>query len=280
MAEFWPCTLREYHADTSRQGSSMLNTLLDSPPRYKAMFVDTPPTIAWEESDDLLLGNVVHCQVLEPEKFSMIYAVAPECDMRTNKGKEEWANFKGKYPIHTAIKTKLYDQASRMSDSVRANPQAWELIQSGRRELAVKCELDDVPCKVRADVFIENYSSAEDLLLDLKTASNPTPEKWRSPYSPMIEYGYNLQVAAMYPLGFEQVTGRTCLSGVIVVGKSAPHDVYTYSTAEYRDQGTAWLRKALRMLHQCQSTGVWQRPEQQRVERLPAPAPWSYPSDE
>ena len=83
-------TNAEYHADLSHVSNSMLKVFAESPQKYYQMFVaKTMPKP--EQTPSLLLGSVVHCLFLEPEKFGAEYAVAPAVDRRTKVGKETFA---------------------------------------------------------------------------------------------------------------------------------------------------------------------------------------------
>jgi hypothetical protein len=73
-------TNAEYHADLTHVSNSMLKVFAESPQKYYRMFVvQTMPKP--EQTPSLLLGSVVHCLFLEPEKFGVEYAVAPTNEM-------------------------------------------------------------------------------------------------------------------------------------------------------------------------------------------------------
>jgi exodeoxyribonuclease VIII len=276
MAQIWNVDNNTYHADKTKIGASMLKVALASPQEYRRRFIDAEPLVDGE-SDSLTLGSMLHCLVLEPENFSKLFAVRPDVDGRTKEGKSIIAAFRlaslGKTEAEPNEKTK----AEAMARAVLADETIASWVKSAIKERGVTWEEEGVAYKMKADLFIEQPHLPHDLILDLKTSDDPTPENWGSgsSFSPIRKYRYDLQ-AAHYAIGMEALTGRPCGFGAIVVGKSDPYDVYVYDLSAWLPAG-AWQRaRAIDAINHCRETNVWQRPEQSTIIKL-EPSPWDRP---
>lgn len=273
----WECTNDEYHADTSKIGSTMLKTVLRSPKEYRMRYVDD----TWPEEGDkdaLILGSALHCRVLEPDKFDSLFCVRPEgIDGRTKAGKERLAEFRLGAMGKTELTDKMYDKAVAMADAILAVSYIRPWIEEGIKEQAIVWAEDgfDFECKCKPDIFLPRPDNDSDLILDIKTAADPTPECFESgsPSNPIRKFGYDLQ-AAHYSWGQAAQTGRLCAFGLIVVGKAQPHDVFVYSITDFIECGDAKRRRAMALIRDGEEAG-WQRPEQQGVIRL-QPSKWDF----
>ena len=274
MASAWQCTNNEYHADLNKIGSTMLKTAIVSPAEYYGRYV--AKTIPNEQTPAMTLGSAVHCLVLEPEKFSSLFCCRPEgIDGRTKEGKVVLAEFRLKSLGKLELTSDQKKQADAMAAAVLRHPLVHQICDDAIRERAIVWEEDGLEFKCKPDWFIERPDLERDLHLDLKTSDDPTPENWDSSsrWSPMVKYGYDLQVAAHYPIGIEAMTGRGCDSGLVVVGASEPHDVFLYDTTPWRAQGEDRRAQAIRSIRECSESGVWERPEQEIVTIL-SPKVW------
>lgn len=138
---------------------SDLDLVHRSPAHYRAIKgMISLPTAAMK------LGTAFHCAVLEPDRFSAEYIVAPESSKRTKAGKEE------RQALEASGKTLLekadMDTILAMRDSVMANEIARHLIEKSTHELSVFGEIDGVLCKCRPDGWLRN----EGIVIDLKSA--------------------------------------------------------------------------------------------------------------
>jgi hypothetical protein len=286
-ATIWPCTNAEYHADTSKVGATMLKTLLDDGPaayygRYIGKKPDGTPLIPQDPTPDMILGSAVHALVLEPENFDKLFCSRPAgIDGRTKDGKEKLAEFR----LSTIGKQELTGEAlltaRAMSAAVLKEPQVREFLETAIKERAIVWTENGIEQKCRADIFVHCPNDYHDCHADLKTAANPRPSHWlsTSAFNPMTAYHYDLQVAAHYPAGITALTGRPCSSGLIVVGKSPPHDVYIYDATPRQHCGQVWRQRALDILAECLETGIWRDPAQDGITDLLPASPWQYPEE-
>lgn len=279
-AQVWEVSNAVYHADMGKIGASMLRTALDSPAEYHARYIAR--TLVDEPTKAKTLGSLVHCFVLEPAKYAEIFCCRPPgIDGRTKDGKEALAKFRAESLGKIEVDAELRDQAKAMAAAVLAHPILKELLPAAIIERGIVWEEAGLTFKCRPDWFIPRPTWDTDLHVDLKTSDDPYPETWlsKSSWNPMRKFGYDLQVAAHYPVGIEAFTGRPCVSGVCVVGNKPPYDAFLYETTSHRNCGMAWRQKAIQAVLSCRETSVWRRPEQDAITVLPEPEPWNYPED-
>lgn len=274
-AEVWTFTNAEYHADPTKIGASMLKTALRSPAEYYGMYVgkkpDGSPLIPNEQTAAQLLGSVTHCLILEPENLTNLYWVRPHgIDGRTKEGKATLAKLAVQSLGKREIKAEMHEQAKRMTNAVLASDCCGvpfvDILAQAQKEHAIIWTEDDMTFKEKVDLFIARPEMDSDLILDIKTSDDPTPEEWLrgGQYAPIPKWRIDLQ-GAHYCTGRSEFTGRACTFGVIVVGSSEPHDVYAYDLGNWLGIGMKWRQRAIELVRRGLETGDWSRPEQHAV---------------
>lgn len=282
-ATVWRCSNREYHADKTRIGSSMMKVALDSLRDYHDLYVGKDrlgqPLRVQEPTKEMILGSLTHCLVLEPKNLTAEFTCRPDgIDGRTTKGKEDLAKWRASSIGKQEVDSDMMAKAQAMAAAVLNDPVVRELLPGAIIERSILWEENGLQLKCRPDWFWDRFDMDSDLHLDLKTSDDPTPEAWcrGGSWCPMQKYRYDLQVSAHYTAGIERLTGKPCCSGVIVVGKSAPHDVYVYDTTEWREIGEFHRQRAMQWIIAGPTTG-WRRPEQAGVTKL-VPGKFDYPT--
>jgi len=276
-AQAWDCTNAEYHADHSKIGASMLKVALRSPSEYKRRFLDDPP-LSNPESPSLIVGDAEHVLLLQPDLFDQRYYVRPEgIDSRTTEGKKKLAELRLSSVGKRELTIEQHENIKAMANAVLYEPFLDQIIHdpSTKIEQAVVWEDSGVTCKCRPDLWVPRPDQETDLILDLKTADDPSPEMFggTSSFSPIRKYRYDMQLAH-YVRGISEFTGRHCAAGLIVVGKSDPYDVFIYDITAWLPVGNDFRHKALSVVANGNDTG-WRRPEQGVVVAL-APSHWDY----
>lgn len=265
MATVWKCTNEQYHADFSRVSSTMLKTAWKSPTEYRKRYLDVP-RLEDTKSDAFALGSAVHCRVLEPDQFDKLFATRPPgIDGRTKDGKEALAKFRLSAIGKTELTQEQLIKATAMSKAVLADAVAAPLLEGSIKERAIIWEEDGQPCKCKPDIFIEHPDEDYDILLDLKTSEDPSPEAWcsGSGYNPIRKYRYDLQLYH-YSRGVTALTGRPCAAGVIVVGTTEPFDVFVYSVTGWLAVGERHWNRAMDWIRHGMDMS-WRRPEQTAI---------------
>ena len=240
-------TEKEYrdHPAVSR---SELWHIHESPQKF-AYHMDNPE----EPTPSLLLGQVFHKLVLEPDSFLEEYAVAPKCDRRTKEGKAIWAEFQELAADKTVVPLEMYEQATEMCKSLVAVPFAVKLL-SGRREIPFfwRDDLSGEECKCRVDCLNENIG--QPIIVDLKSTSDASTEAFTKS---AINYGYDFQ-AAMYSEGVEKNILQKPRFVFIAVEKDPPYAVNILQADELLlRRGYGLYRSFLDTYHDCRLSGNW-----------------------
>jgi hypothetical protein len=272
-ASLWSCSNAEYHADRTKIGSTMLKTALKSPARYKRLYLDDPP-LAPATSPAFALGQAVHCLVLEPQKFDSMFACRPEgIDGRTTDGKKRLAEFRLSALGKTELAIDVLVQARAMAASVLSVAGFHEtmLAPGAMPEQTVVWDTDGMAFKARFDLVVHRPERNSDLIVDLKTSDDPTPEHWDSGswFGPVRKYGYDLQ-AAHYCLGHAALNDRPAEFWCVVVGKEEPHDVYIYNMGLWLRSGREARDLAITIIKNGNEL-QWRRPQQHELYELGGP---------
>ena len=154
-------TEEEYHNHTSLSASIIKRLVVNDETYEVANGIKTEPTPAME------LGTLVHCLILEPEKFKDTYAVMPKCDLRTTAGKALKADFEQNANGKKVVSETDFDTAMKCVESFKNNTVS-NLIKKGKPEQKFFSELDNVPIRGMLDWYDEERG----MIVDLKTTQN------------------------------------------------------------------------------------------------------------
>ena len=275
----------KYHAAPGLSSTQLKCFVNLSPRHYQYRYLDGcshPHT-----SDAMLLGSLVHCMVLEPDKVSQRYEVAlvpeqcPDC-LRTVEQMRDYcrknglmicgtkADLIGRIQAHDhgvpiwdvmvsrqtdnhrqVIKAELWDTARRMCDAVFANPDACDLLKTGKPEVSVWADYEETGqlIKCRCDWLRE-----DGVAVDLKTCACAAPAAFARDCA---KFGYGLQEAHY----------RTVLNGAqhrldefvfIAVESEPPWLCHVYLLNEVsRDLSQKRHRLAMQQLATCQQYDQW-----------------------
>ena len=184
-----------------------------SPRHYQYHFLGDPQPRT--PSDAMVLGSLVHCMVLEPDKVKDRYLHDSEGMMRTLDDFKQYCREQGlavtgkrdelmqrvlehdpQAPVFdvicqnthkTLVKQSIWEAAERMCDSVRHCRDAQLLLSHGDAEVSVWREDEDTGllCKCRADLLRNDR-----IVVDLKTAACASPAGFARA---IAQHGYDLQ---------------------------------------------------------------------------------------
>ena len=94
--------------------TSDITQALDNPYKFRIRFKT-------EETPTMKLGSLVHTLVLESQKFSKTYAIAPIADKRTKEGKAIWTEFSEANEDKIIIDSTMYETAKGMLHSLKTS---------------------------------------------------------------------------------------------------------------------------------------------------------------
>jgi len=214
-------------------------------------------------TEDMILGQVFHKIVLQPESFEDEFAVAPCVDRRTKSGKEEWSEFEKFAEGKTVVTADAFKKALEMKESLLSEDYCVQLL-SGEKETPFfwTDELTGEDCKCRTDCIVE--IKGRPFVVDLKsTGAGSTngfqksavtdPNKLASKNS----FGYDFQ-AAMYLDGVKAVTGKEHGFIFIAVEKKPPYLVNIFECEKpVLTNGYDIFRYFIGEYHYCKTTGNW-----------------------
>lgn len=238
-------TIKEYHK-ADGLSKTMMDQLAKSPAHLKSYMEEEQ-----KETEAMILGQVFHTLVLEPNKFEKEFAIAPEVDKRTVQGKLEYGYFCQANEDKTIITRSQFDQVMKWVDAVRKHPVAKKLL-SGKGENEVSIfwvdeETGEV-CKARPDRIKDGY------IIDLKTAVSAQPDEFQKN---AYRLGYHRQ-AAWFEDAYRHTLGEPKGFKFIVVEKTAPYCVMVYIADDFSKEIAAIEnRKLLNTYHECKESGNW-----------------------
>ena len=221
MKQDW--TNEQHHA-SDYIGASMLRTFRQSPRLYWELYVGkTRPKP--EPSEAMTFGSLVHTFILEPEKRSDLYAVAPKCDRRTTIGKATWSDFCAMSTDKTVVTAEQWEQATILADAVHRHPLASRLLEAcetREQSFTREHESTGLMLKCRPDAL------GDGLMLDIKTTSSKSGGQSASPRlfaSTIANFEYHAQAAfyrSVVPYGDD------VRFVFVAVSKEPPHECALY----------------------------------------------------
>lgn len=227
---------------------SQLAMISESPEKFKYNLEHPKPA-----TPALLLGQVLHKLVLEPETFEEEFAVCPVVDRRTKIGKELFAEFEESAKGKTVVPAEIAEQAGFMRDALLANPFVVKLLNGEReKEFFWSDDLTGEECKCRTDVLTR--VGGKMTIVDVKTTTDASTDAFMRS---AINYLYDLQ-SGMYCEGVKKVTGEDPDFVFIAVEKEAPYAVNILKADKtFIQRGYDIFREFIGIYHDCKTTGNW-----------------------
>lgn len=207
-----------------------------------------------ETTPALAFGTAAHKWILEPDTFWDDYALAPNADRRTQKGKDAWFVFLEESEGKTAITKTDLQIIKDMDAAILANPTASVLLKGGQHEVPIewKDEWTGEPCKCRPDV-ITTYNG-RNYIVDYKTTTSCTDGAFERACK---MYGYKLQ-AAMYISGAFASTLEPYRFAFVAQEKTPPYAVRCYFCDDgFIEEGMQMFRDLIKLYHKCKESGSW-----------------------
>jgi len=231
---------------------SLLKHIGKSPEHLKYR-IDNPQ----EPTKDMILGRAFHTLVLEPSKFDVSFAIAPECDRRTKAGKEIYAEFAESLSDDMEVITADdMEVITAMRESVMANDIASKLIIGDIEEPIFWIdEVTGIACKAKPDVFTSIGNRT--IIVELKSCQSANADDFMRA---CFKYGYDLQ-AGMYLNGIEthyRPASKFIEFVFIAVEKTSPFAVNVLQADQYFiELGQKKYRDYMATYKDCLSTDNW-----------------------
>jgi exodeoxyribonuclease VIII len=171
-----------------------------------------------ETTPAMLLGQAIHCLILEPHKFNDSFAISPQVDRRTNDGKASWALFLDSAQDKNILTPAEFDKAALIADITKENYFANQLLDRCKEfEVYKEAGIYGMQFKGIADAVASTY------IVDIKTCSDASPDGFMRQAHNLH---YHLQAAI-----YRHIFGVN-LFYWIAVETTAPHNVQVYRQSD------------------------------------------------
>jgi len=203
-----------------------------------------------EATPAMQFGSLVHCLVLEQERFEATYYVA---ETTVRRGTDAWKKLESKAGGREILKPEEFAEACAIRDAIYAHPKAAEVLShclSRECSFFWKDPETGIGCKARADALsISNF-----VIADIKTCQDASDGAFMKD---VISYKYHWQ-AAMYVDGMQALVEKPFLFVFIAVEKKPPYGVAVYLLSEaFLAAGRKAYKAALQDLLLCMTNSTW-----------------------
>lgn len=273
---------KDYHADTSKIGNSMLGQFRANRARYHGLYVSKTIAIP-EPTEAMVFGTLFHTVLLDLPAYLEGYFVPPALapdgtpwDRRKKDHKIAWgdleANNEGRLPISAETNKQLLAMRAAVGNNERAAKLVFDSEGAPEQSLWWTDEDTGLVLKCRHDRPAMNGT----VIVDIKTCPDSAPE----PFAKSVaNFGYYRQ-AAFYCDGQKAVTGVDARMVFCAVSKEEPYSVGLYElSAEAVEFGREQIRNSLGELAKCFETGDWRSPHEKIISVINLPR-WAYSHDQ
>jgi exodeoxyribonuclease VIII len=270
-------THEEYHADRTCVSNTGKECFRKSQATYYGMYV--AGTIPWPKPTPALSAGIwAHMAVLEPARW------ATECirgqegiDRRTTAGKKAEAEFLAKAAGRDVVPAEVYDMVSRMAKACEENELAWNLLtMPGQVEHSYKWQdSTGMWLKSRPDKTFSEAYAGQDVILDLKTCDDASPEAFAGSCR---QHGYE-RTAAFRVMGHRAWTGNDARYLFLAVSKKDfAVGLYELQPEEI-ELGHKQNRRILDRMAACYESQDWEPAWSKSVNQLSYPQ-WAFTNSE
>lgn len=237
----------EYHGEKDHNSSSNLKQLLKDPALYYKEKILNQKEI--KELACFSEGSLVHGMILEEHLVNEEFA---KYEGMRKIGKD-WDRFKAAEKAgknRTILSKPQWIRCENLVKGYKLNKTAVKMVDSCDKEFSLFLELQNVKCKVRADLI----NIDEGYIADIKTTSYDTDvDQFKFTIK---DFSYELS-AAFYCAAFEEHYGKPFDFYWIVLGKrDRSCEIYKMSK-DLRGKGDRMVNKALGLYKQCKESGIW-----------------------
>lgn len=208
-----------------------------------------------ETTKPMMIGDALHCLVLEPAIFTSRFAVSPKFDGRTTAGKTGKAQFAAEHAGKIVLNEEEFAQIDAMTNAVHSHPAAAYLLGIGgisEESFFWRDEATNVLCKCRPDLRIPSKR----ILVDLKsTAKGAGADAFART---MLNMTYHIQ-AGHYLDGVSTVLQEQYDEFIfIAVEAEPPHLVAVYQLdRDSVEMGKREAQAMIRLYASCMREGYW-----------------------
>jgi hypothetical protein len=199
-----------------------------------------------------LLGGLVDCMLLTPERTEKEYAVAPICDRRTKEGKEIFSKFMEENGDKKSITADVWANAERIVAAVKKNGPAGKLLLSitqTQKQITFTDKETGLPIVTKLDMINEA------LIADLKTTPDASPDEFpRSCWN----WDYHLQ-AGIYTEAVRKTQFKYLDYYILAAEKEPPYACAVFKTTQdFVEAGIRVFHKLLQEFDYVMKNNLWE----------------------
>ena len=235
---------REQYDELPRLSYSGIKELLRSPAHYQLYL-----KAEREETKALRMGSAAHLGFLLPDKFSVTYAQAPECDRGTKDGKALYQHAMDSLkPGQLLLPNDEYEEVIRLVDAANALVDGDSLRADAWAEVPLVGNDKATPIKGIPDLI-----TADGWIYDLKTCEDASESGF---FRALLNYKYHVQAAHYIRLGH---CNRADIQGfrLIAIEKDTYQGAVYEVRGEVLDLGNKLLEQAYSTFDRCTAEGRW-----------------------
>jgi exodeoxyribonuclease VIII len=224
---------------------STLKHIAVSPKLYRYRLENPEPKKA-----DFLIGNAVHCAVLEPDKFSSRYAT---CGVRRDARTQAYQGWQDANGGAEALKPAEMMAVEKMVSALRCHGVASGLLSGGRAEESTTWTdpTTGILCKGRLD-----YTKPSELV-DLKTTKEVDP-RWFVRQAATYRYHGQLAFYHYGAMAAGKIPKDAPPPWIVSVQKTEPYDVCCFQLDPFTLQaGRDLCLKLMQRLTECIEADMW-----------------------
>lgn len=270
-------TNEQHHAHLDSTSSSSLKLVLDSPYAYLENMKRSQNGQAPKKNKSMEFGTISHLIILEPSEFRRRVIMAPEFNLKSNKGKDDWELFQlDQHPdaiIFRDVGTgrSEYDNLIGVVNAITSHEKIRDAFREGITERSgfFRCPFTGLLTRFRPDFMCTRIPGGH--LIDFKTAKSTVYEIFRKQAE---QLHYPIQ-KALYREGYKQINGAyPAVASWIAVENSFPFEPAIFPVdVEMITYGDAWYKYAIELLAECIKRK--QFPQRQRIAETMVPSDYA-----
>lgn len=188
MSIYYDIPMAEYLSDPAISSSALKNILI-SPADYQAATLQKEKF----ETRYTLLGEAIHCAILEPDYLDERFAMQPEDwgPKNQNPGAQKWREFKIKHANKKILDFEDAQIVKRVAAKANYCEELTPFLDIGRPEVTAFAQVEGIKIKARTDLLFDDGTNVE--LLDVKTTTESLADN--NIFNLIFRNGYHFQAA-------------------------------------------------------------------------------------
>lgn len=270
-------TNADHHLMHEAISSSNLKLILSSPYSYLEHIKRSQNGLAPKQNKSMRFGTIAHLIVLEPAEFRKRVIMAPEFNLKTTKGKEDWEIFQLEQHPDAIIFRDIgngrseFDALVGVVNAITSHDKIRDVFLEGitERTGVFRCPRTGLLVRIRPDFMCTRIPGGH--LVDFKTTQSTIYEIFRKQAETLH---YPIQ-KAMYRAGYKEINGNyPAAASWVAVENTFPFEPALFPVdTEMITYGDNWYYYAMDLLKECILRK--QFPQRQRVAETMVPSDYA-----